>query len=398
MAIISIPTSVSGVSIPGPLGQFAKGPLSSLFGGKGVNTYKYPSDLASDATKNHYVQFLIKEVVPAGYTTKSPTTTGYSLGTGLGSVIASGGAKAATLIEQAGQLANGEIAQKLGITQAATNAANAIRQKTGVLSDVVPEQLTISPRLTQPKAYISLYMPDTLNASYDASYDKLELANDLGSLIPTLRSIGQISGKIGNDFDSNDVMGSLSKLGKSIGNLAATDPNVLNLIRQNLKDFAGIDTKNLIDLLQKGRGFAINPQMQMIFRGIDFRSFQLTFTFTPKSKEEADNVDNIIHTFKYHWAPSLQAGKQTSNDSMFLIPPSIFNLQFKLGQKENKYIPKYGDCILENVTVDYAPNGWSSHDDGAPVQTALVLQFREIEILDRDRLQKGHLQQTGGLR
>ena len=73
MAVISIPTSVAGVSLPGQLGQIAKGPLAALYGGKGVQTLKYPSDLATDATKNHYVQFSIKEVIPAGYSTTSST-------------------------------------------------------------------------------------------------------------------------------------------------------------------------------------------------------------------------------------------------------------------------------------------------------------------------------------
>jgi hypothetical protein len=34
MAIISIPTSIGGVSIPGKTGQILSGPLAALFGGK----------------------------------------------------------------------------------------------------------------------------------------------------------------------------------------------------------------------------------------------------------------------------------------------------------------------------------------------------------------------------
>ena len=66
MAIISIPTSIGGVALPGSAGKLASGPLAALFGGKGVDTFSYPSDLAKDATKSHYVQFLVKEIVPAG--------------------------------------------------------------------------------------------------------------------------------------------------------------------------------------------------------------------------------------------------------------------------------------------------------------------------------------------
>jgi len=44
---------------------------------------------------------------------------------------------------------------------------------------------------------------------------------------------------------------------------------------------------------------------------------------------------------------------------------------------------------LENIDVNYAPNGFAAHTDGAPVQTTLNLQFKELEIVDRGRLQKG---------
>jgi hypothetical protein len=38
------------------------------------------------------------------------------------------------------------------------------------------------------------------------------------------------------------------------------------------------------------------------------------------------------------------------------------------------------DCVLTNVTVDYAPNGWAAYNDGYPIQTSLTLQFTELEM------------------
>ena len=112
---------------------------------------------------------------------------------------------------------------------------------------------------------------------------------------------------------------------------------------------------------------------------------------SPKSLDEAQEVDSIIKTFKYHFSPALQAGKTDSTQSMFLTSPSIFNVQFKIGQNENQYVPKYGDCVLTDIDVNYAPNGFASHEDGAPVQTTLNLTFKEIVIVDRDKIAKGTL-------
>jgi hypothetical protein len=128
------------------------------------------------------------------------------------------------------------------------------------------------------------------------------------------------------------------------------------------------------------------------------RTFSLSFTFTPKSKKESDEVDAIINMFKFHYAPRLETGKSTSNESMFLVQPSIFNVLFKINSKENKYLPRYGDCVLSSIDVNYAPNGWASYKDGAPVQTQLNLQFQEIEVMDRGRLEEGSKFADKGMR
>ena len=63
MAIISIPSSIGGIAIPGSV---TNGPLGMLFGKKGGQGLQYPRDLGS-ATRAHAVQFEIFEVLPATY-------------------------------------------------------------------------------------------------------------------------------------------------------------------------------------------------------------------------------------------------------------------------------------------------------------------------------------------
>jgi hypothetical protein len=64
MALISIPNSIGGVSIPGAL---VNGPLGALFGNKfGRTDLQYPRDLQS-STRGHVVLITINEVQPATY-------------------------------------------------------------------------------------------------------------------------------------------------------------------------------------------------------------------------------------------------------------------------------------------------------------------------------------------
>jgi hypothetical protein len=402
MAVISIPTSVAGVSLPGQLGQIAKGPLSALYGGKGVQTLKYPSDLATDATKNHYVQFSIKDVIPAGYFGGASkfTTPGQSINLSgiaqaagaLGGAISDGiKSVTASAASEGGLTGKALTATQEGIGQIADSATGKQFSEFGsTIGKYIPTSLQISPTTTQAKAYISLYMPDTLTAQYSADWQEMSLG-DMGAGISTLRMIDQLATNAGQQ----GAFTSASNLGKSLGNLASTDPAVTATVA-SIMSASGIgsnliDAKVIGDVVLKGQGYAINPQLQMIFRGVGFRSFQLSFMFTPKSLDESREVDNIIKTFKYHFSPGLQAGKTDSTQSMFLTSPSIFNVQFKIGQNENQYVPKYGDCVLSDIDVNYAPNGFAAHENGAPVQTTLNLTFKEIVIVDRDKISKGTL-------
>jgi len=385
MAVISIPTSVAGVSLPGQLGQIAKGPLAALYGGKGVQTLKYPSDLATDATKNHYVQFSIKEVIPAGYSTTAPQTPGQSIN--LNGIAQAAGALGGAVSDGIKSAVGGSSETTQTLVGTATEGIGKGYEKIG---EYIPKSLQISPTTTQAKAYISLYMPDTLTAQYSADWQEMSLG-DMGAGISTLRMIDQLATNAGQQ----GAFTSASNLGKSLGNLASTDPAVTATVA-SIMSASGIgsnliDAKVIGDVVLKGKGYAINPQLQMMFRGVGFRSFQLSFMFTPKSLEESSEVDAIIKTFKYHFSPGLQAGKTDSTQSMFLTSPSIFNVQFKIGQNENQYVPKYGDCVLSDIDVNYAPNGFAAHENGAPVQTTLNLTFKEIVIVDRDKIANGKL-------
>ena len=46
-----------------------------------------------------------------------------------------------------------------------------------------------------------------------------------------------------------------------------------------------------------------------------------------------------------------------------------------------------GDCVLDNMSVDYAPNGtWSAYNDGYGIQTRMTLTFKEMSIMTKDNV------------
>jgi len=379
MAIVSIPTSIGGVSLPSGLASLASGPLSSLYQGAGVNTYNYPRDLATSPTKSHYVTFTIKDVVPAGYQSSNGTVpnsqTKISPISNVSSLLPTSTAPTSD------EIAYGESIGIPATSTSSTLASNPLITGIGnALSYISQVDLTISPKLTKPVGIVSLYMPDTLEANYNSSYTEMSLSADTG-LLQTIRELNQATGDIGQALKA----GSILDAGKSLARSASSDPAVLDLLTK-FANKLGVDTGQLGSVLLKGKGFAINPQMQMIYQGISLREFNLSFTFTPKSATDSDTIDTILWLFKNYSLPTLTSTSSTSTDSLFLVPPAVFSVDFLINGVENKYLPKYGDCALLDVAVNYAPNGFAAFDNGAPVQTTLNLHFKEIAALDRSKI------------
>ena len=112
----------------------------------------------------------------------------------------------------------------------------------------------------------------------------------------------------------------------------------------------------------------------------------MAFIFTPYSKQEADTVQSIIRQFKFHAAPRLATGSA----GMFFVPPSTFTPKFFFNGRENTKVNKITESVIENIDVNYAPNGFTTQSDGSPTQIMLTINFKEIELLTRDRIQQGY--------
>ena len=132
-------------------------------------------------------------------------------------------------------------------------------------------------------------------------------------------------------------------------------------------------------------GFVFNPQQQVMFEGINFREYQMDFVFTPYSAQEATTVNNIIKAFRRAASPT----KITQAAGLFFNPPSVVDVEFTFNGQPNNNLNKIKRSVLKNVTVDYAPNGWSAYTDGQPVQTKMSLQFMELELVTRADIENG---------
>lgn len=336
------------------------GPLSKLYENPfKFETYSYPRNLGGDPTRKHVIEFVA--MVPAP--NQSPTGN-------LIETLYEGGKNAIQTSVDAGKLLfEGEGAKALTlIGQAAQKSGPAF------------EKLTAADVVRIPGTTIRLYVPDTVNVQYSAAYDDLSLAGVLGTPYFIAQAGVSLFDKYRNSSGGFDV----SKMVNAVGD----DPYIRKFIG-DLAESKGILGRDAGAFLTSAVGQALNPQMQVIFRSIGFRSHQFDFTLTPYSQEEAIQIKKIVESFKMAAAPEVQASSIFGKGLFFKVPDR-FNIRFLYNGRRNENIHRIAECVLQNIAVDYAPMGWATFGDGNPVQTKLTLQFQEIEIIDKTRIKEGY--------
>ena len=383
MGLSVIPTNIGGVNIP--LGQI-QGPLAKLFQKSDYKNLSYPSDLATNPAMGHAVLFEIFD-----YTTKFQDIADKVVDTAKDAVAS---------------------AQTNGTTQTVKNAvltaqsnlnAGAVALLPSALS---PLQARTYERTKKGDALtnISLFMPDTLAVNFSSNYQEVSMTDVMGST-------GLVTSAITDTLAQNPS--GASGYFNAIFNTPGAKQAASAAAGTALGTLPGVNGKTLTQMMQQGLNQYTNPQIQLLYKGINLRTFTLEFIMTPKDSQEAKTVKQICDAFSYYSSPGVEGFSNGSGQ--YLTPPQIFNISFKflggnglvnsaktifktalnnigLGflNSENPTntvknaaeakIMEINDCVLQSVNIDYAPNGWAAYNDGYPIQTRLTLTFKEMQI------------------
>jgi hypothetical protein len=216
---------------------------------------------------------------------------------------------------------------------------------------------------------IALYIPNNIQTAYGADWNTTNLES-VGSVFDAATSIGDLSG---------------TQSWKSMWESAKTvaPDALLNTLAGATQTLTGINTK---DAKQAYTRSISNPYTEVIFNGVQNRSFSFTFKFIPKSEEEQKIIKNIIDLLKFHRAPEIKYG----NVNNYMKFPSEFDISFLNKGTENEFLFKVSTCALTNMSVSYGgDNTFSTYTDGSPFFTELTLEFFELESLHKERHGEG---------
>jgi len=139
-------------------------------------------------------------------------------------------------------------------------------------------------------------------------------------------------------------------------------------------------------------GDILNQNVELLFNGVNLRSFKFSFKLTPRGPEEAKQVKLIINAFKRNMAPKLGSSDGGDPSNIFLSTPNVFNLTYKQGTNKHPFLHTFKQCALTDMSVNYTGEGvYATYGgsggggEGTPVSMILELGFKELEpIYDTD--------------
>lgn len=246
----------------------------------------------------------------------------------------------------------------------------------GAIAAPIITGINLSRKTRRAAASICLYMPDTIVQTMVNDYDQVSLTQALG----TAGLIAQAGGAI-TDGVIDRITEGKGGFGQSAGSAGLAE------LGGAIGEKTGAFGSGITDVLLFSAGYAQNPQIELLFKSIQNREYLFDFKLTPKNQAEADSIVQIIKALKFYAAPEIP---QNANGRYF-IPPSEFDIEFMFGSSRNPKLPKIATCVLQGIDVNYGSAGqWAAFEDGMPVEIALQLRFKEVEVMHKKLIAEGY--------
>ena len=143
-------------------------------------------------------------------------------------------------------------------------------------------------------------------------------------------------------------------------------------------------------VISRSTGQILNNNLELLFKGVNLRTFPYNITFSPRSPKEGDVVKQIIRRLKASMAA--KAGEFNGTAAgIFIQSPDVFQLKFLKDDVDHPFLHSFKLCALTGMSVNYTNAGtYTSYEDGTPVNIRMSLTFKELNpIYHEDYQQAG---------
>ena len=189
------------------------------------------------------------------------------------------------------------------------------------------------------------------------------------------------AGIAGNAMNAGSVGEAFANLAdgtsKAIDQLLNNNPDMKQAI---IAHFAGQAVG--ANILGRKSGAVLNPNLELLFKGPQLRTFNFTFRLRPRYDDESRMCKKIIRAFKRNMHAQRSVGE------LFLTTPNIFKINYYFNDgREHPFMNRLKPCALTNFKVNYTPdNSYMTYNDGGMTGYDLNLTFSEIVPIYADQI------------
>ena len=233
---------------------------------------------------------------------------------------------------------------------------------------------------------IILYMPEDVSTGYKAQWTGKSFSNTGRNILTTAGSGGPLQ------FAQNTVSSIGQAWESAITNTGA------KVVQETIAKITGEDVSTN-DIFAGTRGVILNPNVELLFSGIDLRNFALNFKLVARNKGEADDITTIINEFRKAMLPRFSDGKDLplasaiGNDNNikanFIKVPNVCKVSFMRGSGLNPNVAQYKMCAITQVDINYTPDGtYAVLKDGQMAAVGLSLSFQETKLIFAEEVEQ----------
>lgn len=210
--------------------------------------------------------------------------------------------------------------------------------------------------------YISLPMPISgLQNSFHMDYETKALG-----------SIGGVGATVSDFIENKSVLGAIEGVASGLS----------NVVRGILGGAAGeVLGDTGAAAAQLGMGAVNNPNLAVLFKGVNLRQHAFTWELVASNSGESDTINAIIKCLKKYALPAREVGANFALTYPYVAFPTI------VGPLKDELITfsEWG-CFIQDIIVDYNGQGHPAYfrDTNSPVVVKLTIKMIERGIVTSD--------------
>ena len=135
-------------------------------------------------------------------------------------------------------------------------------------------------------------------------------------------------------------------------------------------------------VVSRSTGQVLNSNLELLFQGVNLRTFPFSINFSPRSFSEGERVKLIIRKLKQSMAAKAggtESFNGASASGIMIKAPDVFILQYTSNGKRHPFLNSFKTCALTGINVNYTAAGtYATYENSTPVNIRMDMVFKEL--------------------